>query len=134
MANDPTTPESKPVADAHQSTKPLDREPFNRNQRADTFRARLNAPISVIIEDSEGNRVTIGTANLRDLSLRGALISDLRLPPGVKLDTAASYTLKFRLMAGPLTGMEADCQAVRYDASIGGFGVRIPDGFRIPLI
>jgi hypothetical protein len=107
---------------------------IGESQRADTFRARLNAPISIIIDDIEGNRIATGTANLRDLSLRGAMISDIHISSGMKLDPSQTYSLRFRLMAGPLTGMEAECHSVRYDEVTRGFGVRIPDGFKIPLV
>ncbi len=104
------------------------------SRRADTFRARLNAPITVSIEDLTGERVAIGTGILRDLSLQGAMITELRLPAGIKLDPEATYSIRFRLIAGPLTGLEADCKSVRYDAKTRGFGVRIPEGFRLPLV
>lgn len=131
--------ETETPSDSKGSTeRPTDRVPkvgpFGTSQRADTFRARLNAPISIIIDNSNGQRVATGTANLRDLSLRGALITEISLNAGVVLDPEANYSLRFRLMAGPLTGMEAECHSVRYDETTRGFGVRIPDGFKIPLV
>jgi len=61
------------------------------------------------------------------------MITELQLPAGVTLDPNVAYSIRFRLMAGPLSGMEAECTSVRYDERTRGFGVRIPDGFRIPL-
>ena len=104
------------------------------SRRADTIRTRLNAPISIVLIDKDNNRVGGGTANLRDLSLRGAMITDLRLRDGVKLSKDTEYRMRFRLMAGPLAGMEADCHAVRYEEEIDGFGLSLPDGFRLPII
>lgn len=126
---------NKPESPSEEVTSKLPKgPPVGGSQREDTFRARLNAPISIIIDDTEGNRIATGTANLRDLSLRGALISDIHISSGTKLDPNKTYALRFRLMAGPLTGMEAECHSVRYDETTRGFGVRIPDGFKIPLV
>lgn len=107
--------------------------PGGQERRSDTNRARLNSPISVIIEEEDGTRVGAGSANLRDLSLNGALVTDVSLSNGEGLEPDGVYVVKFRLVAGPLAGMEAVCRSVRYDSSCNGFGVRIPDGFRLPI-
>jgi len=104
------------------------------NRRGDSARARMNAPVSVVVESASGERIAIGTATLKNLSLMGALIADMKLSGGVKLDSGKQYVLRFRLMAGPLAGMEASCEAVRYDSVTQGFGVRLPDGFKLPII
>lgn len=115
--------------------QPPEEAPAMRNERReDTARSRLNAPVSIVIDDLNQERVGSGTANLRDLSLHGALITDVQLSNGRSLDPDAQYVLRFRLMAGPLAGMEALCRSVRFDASVGGFGVRIPDGFKLPIL
>ncbi|MCA8938793.1 MAG: PilZ domain-containing protein [Planctomycetes bacterium] len=103
-------------------------------RRADTIRTRLNAPISIVLINEDNERVAGGTANLRDLSLRGAMVTDVRMQEGFEISTDSEYRLRFRLMAGPLAGMEADCRAVRFDPEIGGFGLSLPDGFRLPII
>lgn len=120
--------------------EPRDPEPDGRRdsassesaRRRDT-RARMNAPISIVLDDEHGNRVTQGTANLANLSVRGALISNLRLLDDFQLDEQTPYTIRFQLMAGPLAGMTAVCTSVRYDPALKGFGVRIPEGFKLPI-
>ncbi len=105
------------------------------NRRTDSSRARMNAPISVVVTSQSGERIGQGTATLKNLSLQGALITDLHLSSGASpLEEGKSYSIMFRLMAGPLAGMEASCEAIRYDKEMTGFGVRLPQGFNLPIV
>jgi hypothetical protein len=128
---EPMLPQAAPKV--HPDTE-VPGSPTGTDRRADTARARMNAPISIIVDGPDGKRIGKGMATLRDLSLSGAFITQLHLRDNPTFSPDVGYTLKFRLMAGPLAGMEADCHAVRYDAAEGGFGCRIPDGFRLPLV
>ena len=105
------------------------------NQRREIgTRTLVNAPISFIVERIEGGgRVATGTGTLKNLSLRGALITDLRIAGGVRLDEHEQYNLRFTLMVGPFAGLEAVCNPVRYDPESNGFGVRMPHGFKFPI-
>ncbi|MCK6440870.1 MAG: hypothetical protein L6Q71_11810 [Planctomycetes bacterium] len=96
-------------------------------------RTLINAPISLVVERPDGKRVARGTATLKNLSLRGALITDLKLMNDVTLNERDQYCLRFSLMVGPFTGLEALCEPVRYESANAGFGVRLPKGFKFAI-
>jgi|GEM_PF-6487295 len=101
-------------------------------RRLDSARTRMNAPISVVLLDAEGARIATGTATLKNLSLQGALITDMRLTSSP--DLSQEYRIRFRLMAGPLAGMEGWCEPVRVDGQASGIGVYMPNGFFLPIM
>lgn len=105
---------------------------FARERRLDSARTRMNAPISVVLLNDKGKRVSTGTATLKNLSLQGALITDMKLTNDVE-DFNDEYRIRFRLMAGPLAGMEGLCEPVRLDSAKGTIGAFMPNGFFLPI-
>lgn len=103
-----------------------------KERRLDSARTRMNAPISVVLVNSENQRIATGTATLKNLSLQGALITDMQLA-GPTPDLSKEYRIRFRLMAGPLAGMEGWCEPVRIDGGAAGIGVYMPNGFFLPI-